>query len=151
MRLRAMVLGVVLAFIGVGYFINGCVWGEVPSVKVTAPPTGTPSTPQATVPRYQFKATTAPIYEISIKADTPSAVETQSGHIFYTINSVDPANGQIDFGYSTSCASTSSRNCRQKIMAGHRGRRCHRFRWDRDSLHCPGRQCRISLSTRWAT
>ena len=81
MRLRVIALAVVFAFIGGGYFAGSLAWGADPL-------------------RYRFTATTAPTYEISVRADTPQAVETQSGYIYYAIKSVDPVNGQITFGYA---------------------------------------------------
>lgn len=50
---------------------------------------------------YRFKGVTEAVYQVTIKADTPDSVETQSGTMTYNIESVDPANGQIQFAFAS--------------------------------------------------
>lgn len=55
----------------------------------------------ATPLKYQFKGQNEVYYQVTIKADLPDAVETHTGTIVYQIKSVDPANGQVRFGYTS--------------------------------------------------
>src|SRR5581483_11050723 len=52
--------------------------------------------------RYRFKDTPQAVYAVSITVELPDEVDTHTGHISYTINSVDPATGQITLGYAKS-------------------------------------------------
>jgi len=60
--------------------------------------TVTPGPPRPV--RYDFRDQMSPVYEYIVRTELPDAVDIQTGHLFYAIKSVDPANGQITFGFS---------------------------------------------------
>jgi len=62
--------------------------------------------------KYTFAGEASPVYEFSIRAEYPDAIETTAGSIAYDIKKVDPANGQIQFSYTSE--SRLSRELRQK-------------------------------------
>jgi hypothetical protein len=51
--------------------------------------------------KYQFKGQPEAVYRFTIRAEYPDYFETNSGMLTYHIKAVDPANGQIQFSYTS--------------------------------------------------
>lgn len=51
--------------------------------------------------RYRFQDMDEAMYHVKIEMDLPDSKQTHSGTLTYNIKSVDPASGQVQFGYSS--------------------------------------------------